>query len=370
LDGVERWVSTRGQTTFRNNKPVEFLGIARDITARKRAEQALRETEERFRQFAEHSSSVLWILDLQTRGLDYLSPAFEGVWGQNRKQSAGHWAEAIHVDDRDSASAALVAVSRGEVINHTYRIVRPDRSVRSMRETMFPIRDEQGRIQRVGGIARDVTSHNGLLVYLIESEEQARQALLVVFQKAGYRAKAFASEAEFLRVAPVIRPGCVVLHLQSPTTASFAIPRQLKTYGTQLPVVFTGVSKEDVTLAVRAMKAGAVDWLEMPYDESALLVAVASALAEIQHDATYTQEADRSRAQIAGMSARERQVLEGLLGGGTNKIIAKHLGISPRTVELHRASVMERLGATTLPEAILMATAAGVRPTQTPKKSQ
>jgi FixJ family two-component response regulator len=111
------------------------------------------------------------------------------------------------------------------------------------------------------------------------------------------------------------------------------------------------------------MKAGAVDWLETPYQNDALLMAVSSALADIRRTAERSRDAEFARARIAGMSARERQVLEGLLAGGTNKVIGRELGISPRTVELHRASVMERLGVSTLPEAVLMAAAAGVRPT-------
>jgi PAS domain S-box-containing protein len=370
LDGVTRWVAARGQTRFENGRPVEILGVALDITARKRAERSIRETEERFQQFAEHSSNVLWIQNVQTRRLDYLSPAFEAVWGQARNLEAGYWFETIHADDRDGAAAALEAASRGEVISHEYRIMRPGGSVRWMRDTMFPIRDQQGRMLRVGGIAQDVASHTGSLVYLIESDEGAIQHLQVLFQTAGYRLKTFASEAEFLQIAPVLLPGCVVLHLRSSNTAGLALPRQLHAYGAKLPVVIAGVSKGDVRLAVRAMKAGAADWLEMPYEEGALLETVTSALAAIQHAATRTREADLAHVKIAGMSLRERQVLEGLMAGGTNKVIAKQLGISPRTVELHRASVMERLGVSTLPEAVLMATAAGVRPAQPPKKSR
>lgn len=110
------------------------------------------------------------------------------------------------------------------------------------------------------------------------------------------------------------------------------------------------------------MKAGAVDWLEMPYEEDILLMTVTSALADIRRAAEQERDAEFARARIAGLSARERQVLEGLLAGGTNKVIGRELGISPRTVELYRASVMERLGVKTLPEAVLLAAASGVRP--------
>ena len=88
-DGVERWVSTHGRTTFENGQPVGFTGVALEITERKRAEADLRESEERFRQFAGHSSNVLWILDLATIRLEYLSPAFETIWGETIESTLG-----------------------------------------------------------------------------------------------------------------------------------------------------------------------------------------------------------------------------------------------------------------------------------------
>jgi FixJ family two-component response regulator len=125
-----------------------------------------------------------------------------------------------------------------------------------------------------------------------------------------------------------------------------------------LRVVATSARRGDVDLAVQAMKAGAIDYLEAPYTTEALLAAVASALAGIQEAAGHDRAAEDARARVAALSAREREVLDGLLAGGTNKTIAKELGISPRTVEIHRAHLMDRLGAQTLPEVVLKATAA------------
>ena len=102
-DGIERWVSTQGRTTFENGRPVAFIGAALDITERKRAEAALRESEERFRQFAENSSNTLWILNFETMNLEYLSPAFEPVWGEPREGVLGdpsRWSRFLHPDDR------------------------------------------------------------------------------------------------------------------------------------------------------------------------------------------------------------------------------------------------------------------------------
>src|SRR3954454_18270290 len=103
-DRVERWVSTIGRTTFRNGQPNEFVGAALEITVRKRAEEALHYSEERFRRFAKFSSQVLWILDLNTMQLDYLSPAFERVWGEAPEPILANferWQNTIHFDDRD-----------------------------------------------------------------------------------------------------------------------------------------------------------------------------------------------------------------------------------------------------------------------------
>jgi FixJ family two-component response regulator len=127
-------------------------------------------------------------------------------------------------------------------------------------------------------------------------------------------------------------------------------------------VVAVGASGGDVGFGVRVMKAGAVDFLEAPWALEALLFAVKTALAEIHAEADRARGVDEARARIAALTARERAVLEGLLAGGTYKTIARTLGLSPRTVEIHRARIMEALGAHSLPEAVLIATTAGVRP--------
>jgi FixJ family two-component response regulator len=233
--------------------------------------------------------------------------------------------------------------------------------VRWIRETLFPMRDPRGRVQRVGGISRDITVHDGAVAYVVTGDQTSRQALSLLLQSGGYSIKAFASGAEFVAMAPVLANGCVILDIASSQGEGLLVARQLRAAGSRLPVIAVGSSGGDVMLAVQAMKAGVIDWLEKPYQQGALLAAVASALAEVQHSDDQFRNAEAARRLIDEMSARERQVFDGLLAGGTNKSIGKKLGISPRTVELHRAGVMERLGARTLPEAVLMAAAAGIR---------
>jgi PAS domain S-box-containing protein len=331
---------------------------------RARAETALRDSEERFRQFAEHSSTVLWIQDLETREMEYVSPAYEAIWGEPVEaalRDPGHWAKAVHPDDRDRVSTTLERVQSGEEGTHEYHIIRPDGGVRWIRDTFFPIRDEQGRIRRIGGIAQDITQHDGSIVYVVDGDEASCRDLCRLLQGAGYEVKSFASAQSFLAVAPVLVPGCVVLDTRSPEAGRLTIPRELKARRAGLPVIVLGEADGNVAVGVQAMKAGAVDFLDLPYQPEQVLDALASAQATIRERAEQDQATERVNALIAALPPRERDVLDGLLAGGTNKTIARDLGLSPRTVEAHRARIMERLGAQSLPELVQIAVMAGLQ---------
>jgi PAS domain S-box-containing protein len=362
-DSVERWVSTYGRTTFENGHPVGFTGAALEITERKRAEAALRESEERFRRFAEHTADVLWLADLETGQLDYISPAFRQVWGTPPEDmpDIASWLASVHPDDRDAATRALDCVGSGETLVLEYRILRAsDGAVRRIRDTFFPIPATGGHVRLVGGIAQDVTIDTGLHAYVVAAGDDARRELVGALQAGGYEVQAFASGRALLTIAGSLMPGCVVLDLEEP--GSLVVASELKAARAHLPVVALGASGGDVGFGVRAMKAGAVDFLEEPWTPERLLFAVGTALTEIRVAAERTRSRDEPHQRIEALSARERAVLEGLLAGGTNKTIARTLGLSPRTVEIYRARVMETLGTHTLPEAVLIATAAGVRP--------
>ncbi|WP_207540477.1 PAS domain S-box protein [Sabulicella rubraurantiaca] len=367
-DGVERWVSTHGQTYFRGDRAAWFVGAALDVTERKRAEERLRESEERLRRFAEYSADVLWVLDLETDKFELLSAAYERIWGAGvfspSARDRSSWLNSIHLDDRERVIHGQERVRQGEVITHEYRIVHADGIIRRIRETSFPIRDDNGQVQQQGGIAEDVTEFVGSPIYVVDDDESARQDLTRTLRTAGYDAKEFKSASSFLEVAPLLVAGCVILNTRSSGSASggLTVPKELKARRIALPVIVIGTSGGDVRAAVQAMKAGAVDWVEAPYEPEAIFSAIALAIADIRAVEERDRSADVTSARIAQFSTREREVLEGLLGGGTNKSIAKNLGISPRTVEIHRAHVMELLGAKTLFELVAMAIAAGLKP--------
>jgi len=323
----------------------------------------LRTSEERFRRFAAHSANVLWVADLESGRLDYLSPAFARVWGMPAEDmpDIASWLASIHPEDRDSGARALKRVGDGETLVLEYRIQRAlDHAVRRIRDTFFPIPGSDGHIRSAGGIAQDVTIDTGLRAYVVAVGDDARRGLVGALQDGGYEVVAFGSGQALLRMAGSLLPGCVVLDLRE--DGGLVVASELKAARSHLPVVAVGASEGDVGFGVRVMKAGAVDFLEAPWTAEALLFAVRTALAEVHAEADRARGRNEARDRIAALSTREREVLEGLLAGGTNKTIARTMGLSPRTVEIHRAKVMEALGTRTLPEAVLIAAAAGVRP--------
>jgi PAS domain S-box-containing protein len=364
-DGREAW--TRVSAAPLRNAAQEIVGVVtvmQDIDAAKRAEERLRESEERFRYFSENSTDVIWIVRSATKELEYLSPAFLRIWGVPRDavlRNRNNYLNTLHPDDRQAVIAALDAVlEKGEVIVQDYRVIRPDGAVRWITETVFPIRDEQGAIRQLGGIAKDVTRHEGTSVYVIDEDAASRRSRVALLEGAGYQTKAFASSQSFLEVAPVLLPGCVVFDAGQSPEGALTLPKELRARGTNLPVIVLGDYHTDVSLAFQTMKAGMADALQTPCAPETILSSVASALADIREVTTNARASADAKARIAVLSSRERAVLAGLIDGGTNKTIAKELGLSPRTIEVHRAHVMERLGASTFSEAIAIAAAAGL----------
>jgi PAS domain S-box-containing protein len=188
----------------------------RAITDRKRSEADLRESEERFRQFAENSSDALFIISFETMKIEYLSPAFKRIWGDFQAQAlrnSGHWTQFLHPDNRQRALGALERVALGEICTEEFRIVRLDKVVRWLRNTLFPIRDAHGQIRRVGGIAQDITQHDSSFVYVVDGEVSTRRDLSQLLRDAGYKVKGFSSGRSFLEAAPALVAGCVVLDI-------------------------------------------------------------------------------------------------------------------------------------------------------------
>jgi two-component system response regulator FixJ len=192
-------------------------------------------------------------------------------------------------------------------------------------------------------------------VHLIDDDEDVRRALSFLLGTAGLAVRVYESAAAFLQQDHKAVRGCIVTDVRMPGIDGLELLRRLKASGSTLPVVvMTGHA--DVPLAVAAMKAGALDFIEKPFGDDTLLAAIQAALA--RRDQAGAQ-AGQVRERLNALTPREREVLDGLMAGHPNKTIAYDLGLSPRTVEVHRANVMTKMGASSLSELVRLTLQAG-----------
>ncbi|KOX42858.1 two-component system response regulator FixJ [Methylobacterium fujisawaense] len=190
-------------------------------------------------------------------------------------------------------------------------------------------------------------------VHIVDDDLAVRQSLAFLLATDGLAVQVHDSATAFL-AAGTDRVGCIVTDVRMPDIDGVELLHRLRQRG-RMPPVIVMTGHADVALAVEAMKAGAVDFIEKPFDDDVLLASIRSALARADRARTRDAEGDAVRARLAALSERERQVLEGLVAGKANKVIGLDLGISPRTVEIYRANVMSKLQAGSLSELVRMA---------------
>lgn len=196
------------------------------------------------------------------------------------------------------------------------------------------------------------------VVHVVDDDEAVRRSLALMLGSFGHSTRSYASAEALLETPGELAPGCAIVDIRMPGMDGLALQQALVRRGANLPVVVV-TGHADVTSAVRAMKAGAVDFIEKPYSEADMLGAVATALARGADERHHRATAEQAAIRIAALTPRERDVLRHLVEGWPNKVIAHALGISPRTVEIHRANAMEKLGCRSLAEAVRLALAAG-----------
>jgi len=192
------------------------------------------------------------------------------------------------------------------------------------------------------------------VVHLIDDDDGVRQAVAFLLTTSGFAVRVYESAPAFLEALPTVQPGCIVTDVRMPEMDGLELQRQLKLRDVGLPViVITGHG--DVPLAVEAMKAGAVDFIEKPFNDEKLLSAIRVAIDRHARDSRRDDEIATIRSKLDALSPREREVLDGLVAGLPNKTIAYDLKISARTVEVHRANLMARMGAGSLADLVRMA---------------
>jgi RNA polymerase sigma factor (sigma-70 family) len=180
-------------------------------------------------------------------------------------------------------------------------------------------------------------------VYVVDDDELVRRSLQRLLGSAGYRVHSFASATNFLESVEGLEPGCLVLDLRLPDMDGSELHRQLQASGFDLPVVFlTGFG--DIPTSVRAIKSGAIDFLQKPVSDTALLDAIAGAISRAREEHDERARLREFARRYATLTPREREVLQLVLAGKLNKQIAQHLAISEKTVKVHRAHLMSKMG--------------------------
>jgi len=192
------------------------------------------------------------------------------------------------------------------------------------------------------------------VVHIVDDDEAVRDSLSFTLGASDIDVVAYASAQELLSHAATLRPGLIITDVRMPGMSGLELVARLKELGIALPIiVLTGHA--DVAMAVEAMKAGVVDFIEKPFDDAALLEAVEVARQRLQGEAGREAERVAIEARVEQLTAREKEVFDAVVAGDSNKAAALKLGISPRTVEIYRANVMEKMGARTLSDLVRMA---------------
>lgn len=197
------------------------------------------------------------------------------------------------------------------------------------------------------------------VIHIVDDEESIRRSVSFMLKTSGYQVETWSSGQAFLKEVKHAEHGCILLDVRMPEIDGLEVQRALADRGVTMPVVIM-TGHGDISIAIRAMKAGAVDFLEKPFEKAALIAAIEESFERIANATNASARAADAETILGVLTPRERDVLEGLAKGLPNKTIAYDLGISPRTVEVHRANVMTKLDVRSLSDALRIAFAAGL----------
>ena len=191
-------------------------------------------------------------------------------------------------------------------------------------------------------------------VHIVDDDDAVRRSAAFMLRHAGFQIESHVSGVAFLKAAKTAERGCVLLDVRMPEMDGLEVQREMATRGIDMPVVIL-TGHGDIAIAVKAMRAGAVDFIEKPYEKEQLLAALEEGFARLDRGHDKEMQASEAKVRLASLTGRERDVLNGLVTGYPNKTIAYDLGISPRTVEIYRANMMEKLRVRSLSEALRIA---------------
>jgi two-component system response regulator FixJ len=191
------------------------------------------------------------------------------------------------------------------------------------------------------------------IVFIVDDDEAVRNSLRLLLKSVGLAASALSSAREFLDTYKPLQPGCLVLDVRMPGMSGLDLQQLLNLQGAVIPVIFI-TGHGDVPMAVEAMQAGAFDFLQKPFRDQQLIDCIQRALEKDRASRAELDERSRIQERLGSLTPREREVLTLVTSGKPNKIMAADLGVSQRTVEIHRARVMEKMGASSLAQLVRM----------------
>jgi two-component system response regulator FixJ len=197
-------------------------------------------------------------------------------------------------------------------------------------------------------------SESDKVVHVVDDDDSVRRSVGFMLKTSGYIVHQYASGSELLKTVKAADPGCILLDIRMPGMDGLEVQKALKDIGISFPVIIM-TGHGDVPLSVEAMKAGAIDFIEKPFGKEVLIRAVEEGISSLRRAGSAREKAKDAAVRLQGLTQREREVLDGLAQGLPNKTIAYDLGISPRTVEIHRANLMTKLEVRSLSEALRLA---------------
>jgi FixJ family two-component response regulator/PAS domain-containing protein len=352
-DGSYRWFAVQAQQVVGPHGRLEWFGAATDIDDWRTAADALVGSDQLMRDFHGADTTLVWTADIASRRLAPVNRQSRRAWSlpDLEDMTWDDWAREIHADDRVAFLTLFDRVAADGASQIRFRHVSDLGAARWFQLTAFPIGADR---QRIGGLVIELGMETDPRIYLVDENEGRRRTLASMLSRRGFRVRAFDSYSQFGRVCTDLSSGCVVLRVSRDLTPALNVAAALKG-ADQLAWIASGDFDDRVQDVVILMKLGALDVLLSP---SAEAVAVAAQAAFDLARPEKTTVAAQGRDRLANLSAREQDVLRGLIAGGTNKTIALDLGLSPRTVETHRAHLMDRLGVTNLAELVRLATEA------------
>jgi len=210
--------------------------------------------------------------------------------------------------------------------------------------------------------ARDIqVGEANSIVYIVDDDRDVRSSISFILGTLGMRARAFASGLDFLDSLDHLEPGCVLLDIRMPEMDGVQVLEELAKREIEWPVIIM-TGHGDIPLAVQTMRIGAMDFLEKPFDEELLQACLGQAARVLQQEAGTSSRRKEARSRIEALTAREREVLDALMEGLSNREVAERLDISLRTAEMHRGNMMHRLGVKGLAEVLHIVTEAGMEP--------